>query len=120
MTLSEESQRLSLTIIGSEALSLAVCADDDEVAIRVLLDCAGRDHLVDELLSGHRVGVGGLHVLHLRLQCVVLGELRLVLKLLPLGFLLLVGDLLLRASPLAARLQQVGGGALIRCKEKRD
>jgi hypothetical protein len=106
-------------LFGPEALPLAVGADHDEVAVRVLLHCAGRDHLVDELLGHDSVGVRRLHVLHLRLQRVVLGELGLDVQPLSLGFLLLVGDLLLGASPLAARLEQVGGHALVGCRGKK-
>ena len=75
LTSQDKSLHPSLALFGLETLPLAVSADDNEVAVRVLLHCAGRDHLVDELLGDDSVGVRRLHVLHLRLQCVVLGEL---------------------------------------------
>ena len=102
---SEKNQHASLARILLEALPLAVGAHDHDVAVGVLLDCAGRDHLVDEVLGGHRVGVGGFHVLHLRLQGVVLGELGLSVQSFSLDCFFLIGDLLRGAAPLAARLE---------------
>ena len=107
---------LSLALARRVLLHVTVGAHDLEVAIIIFVDGAVGHHLPDQAVGGQSIGVMLLNVMELLLEHIVLLELGLNAQLLLLSCSLLVGDLLLGASPLAARLQHAGRLALASCR----
>jgi hypothetical protein len=92
---------------------------DHERAVLILLDDSLVDELRHEVHGGLTLALAVLHLSDLRLEDIVLRELGRLAQLLLLLGSLLVGDLLLGASPLAAGLEQVGRDALVSWNESR-
>ena len=105
----------SEVLVCPEALGTA-CIVDEERAILILLDDSVVHELRHQVHGGLALALGVLHLSDLRLEDVVLRELGRLPQLLLLLGRLLVRDLLLGPSPLAACLEQVGRDALAGCK----
>jgi len=102
------------------AFSLVRVVYDQDAAVGSLLEFARLESLGDPVMHDPGIGQQPLHIRHLRLHLVKLGELRCDLRLLQLGLLLLLGDLRLRPSPLGSWLHQVAAGALQNYRERKD
>ena len=91
-------------------------AGDREGAVVRLLDVTGIEELLHEI-SGYQTFFSvRLHHLDLYLQGIILGQLGLGLLLLQDYCLLIVIDLLLGPSAFAARLEEMGRDAFVRCR----
>ena len=110
--------RASLAFVGSEALDSALVVDEER-AILVLLDNSVLHELLHEVHGRLALALVLLHLPDLVLEDVVLRELGRHLQLFLLFGRLLVRDLLLGSSPLAACLEQVGRDALVGCNEEK-
>ena len=88
-----------------------------KATIIILLQHASLEELLDQGRSCFVIGPLLLHHGDLGLQRLVVGELGLGLLLLEDSLLLLLLDLLLGATPLAASLEHVGGAALVCCRK---
>jgi hypothetical protein len=102
----------SEVFVGSKALGAASIVDDER-AVLILLDNSFVHELRHEVHGGLTLTLGVLHLSNLRLQDVVLRKLSRLPQLLLLLGSLIVRDLLLGSSSLAACLEQVGRDALV-------